>query len=164
MGAEVTVLSQTLGKRDDGLRLGADHYFATSERATFKELRSCFDLILNTVSANLDVDRYLSLLRVDGSLVNVGVPAEPDTYRAFSLIGGRRSIAGSNVGGLRETQEMLDFCAEHGIAAEIEMIDADQVDAAYDRVVAQRRALPLRHRRRDPERLTPERLGEAPRR
>ena len=136
MGAEVTVLSQTLSKRDDGLRLGADHYFATSERATFKELRSSFDLILNTVSANLPVDRYLSLLRVDGSLVNVGVPAEPDTYRAFSLIGGRRSIAGSNVGGLRETQEMLDFCAEHGIAAEIEMIDADQVDAAYDRVVA----------------------------
>ena len=135
MGAEVTVLSQTLGKREDGLRLGADHYFATGERATFKELRSSFDLILNTVSANLDVDRYLSLLRVDGTLVNVGVPAEPDTYRAFSLIGGRRSIAGSNVGGLRETQEMLDFCAEHGIAAEIEMIGADQVDAAYDRVV-----------------------------
>jgi uncharacterized zinc-type alcohol dehydrogenase-like protein len=135
MGAEVTVLSQTLGKRDDGMRLGADHYFATGERATFKELRSSFDLILNTVSANLDVDRYLSLLRVDGTLVNVGVPAEPDTYRAFSLIGGRRSIAGSNVGGLRETQEMLDFCAEHGIAAEIEMIGADGVDAAYDRVV-----------------------------
>ncbi len=136
LGAEVTVLSQSLSKRDDGIRLGADNYFATSERETFDELRSSFDLILNTVSANLKVDRFLSLLRVDGTLVNVGVPTEPDSYRAFSLIGGRKSIAGSNVGGLRETQEMLDFCAEHGIAAQIEKIGVDEVDEAYERVTA----------------------------
>jgi uncharacterized zinc-type alcohol dehydrogenase-like protein len=134
MGAEVTVLSQSLSKQDDGLRFGAKHYYATSERATFKQLASSFDLILNTVSANLDLDRYLSLLRVDGTLVSVGAPSQPDSFRAFSLIGGRRSMAGSPIGGLPETQEMLDFCAEHGVVPEIELIEAGEVGAAYDRV------------------------------
>jgi uncharacterized zinc-type alcohol dehydrogenase-like protein len=134
MGAEVTVLSQTLSKREDGLRFGAKHYYATSERDTFKQLKSSFDLILNTVSANLDLDRYLSLLRVDGTLVSVGAPSQPDSFRAFSLIGGRRSMAGSPIGGLAETQEMLDFCAEHGVVPEIELIAAGEVGAAYDRV------------------------------
>ena len=136
MGAEVTVLSQSMSKEEDGKKLGASHYFATSERETFKENRSTFDLILNTVSANLPVDRFLSMLRVDGTMVNVGVPAEPDSYHVFSLIGGRRSLAGSNVGGLPETQEMLDFCAEHDIAPLIETIGIDDVDAAYERVAA----------------------------
>lgn len=94
-----------------------------------------FDLMVNTVSANLDVDAYLSLLRVDGTLVNIGAPANPDTYNVFSLIMHRRSIAGSLVGGLRETQEMLDFAAEHGIVPKIEVIRADQVDEAYERVL-----------------------------
>ncbi len=134
MGAEVTVLSQTLDKKDDGLRFGAKHYYATSEKATFKELRSSFDLILNTVSANLDVDAYLSLLRVDGTLVTVGAPAKPDSFRAFALIGGRRSLAGSAIGGLPGTQEMLDFCAEHGVKPQIELIGADDVNDAYERV------------------------------
>ncbi len=134
MGAEVTVLSQSLSKREDGLRFGAKHYYATSERDTFKALKSSFDLILNTVSANLDLDRYLSLLRVDGTLVSVGAPSQPDSFRAFSLIGGRRSMAGSPIGGLPETQEMLDFCAEHGVVPEIELIAAGEVGAAYDRV------------------------------
>jgi alcohol dehydrogenase (NADP+) len=134
MGAEVTVLSQTLGKREDGLRFGAKHYYATSERDTFKALASSFDLILNTVSANLDLDRYLSLLRVDGTLVSVGAPSQPDSFRAFSLISGRRSMAGSPIGGLAETQEMLDFCAAHGVVPEIELIAAGEVGAAYDRV------------------------------
>jgi alcohol dehydrogenase (NADP+) len=136
MGAEVTVLSQTLSKQEDGLRFGAKHYYATSERETFKTLRSSFDVILNTVSANLDVDAYLSLLRVDGTLVNVGAPSQPDTFRAFSLISGRRSLAGSPIGGLPETQEMLDFCAEHGVKPAIELIGADAVDGAYERVLA----------------------------
>ncbi|TWK83929.1 putative formaldehyde dehydrogenase AdhA [Bacillus paralicheniformis] len=87
------------------------------------------------MSANLDVDAYLSLLRVDGTLVNVGAPAEPDQYSVFSLIMGRRSIPGSLVGGIRETQEMLDFAAEHGIAPQIEVIGADQVEEAYERVL-----------------------------
>jgi uncharacterized zinc-type alcohol dehydrogenase-like protein len=134
MGAEVTVLSQTLGKREDGLRFGARHYYATSERDTFKALASSFDLILNTVSANLDLDRYLSLLRVDGTLVSVGAPSQPDSFHAFSLIGGRRSMAGSPIGGLPETQEMLDFCAAHGVTPEIELIGAEDVADAYDRV------------------------------
>ncbi|BCE06864.1 hypothetical protein RSC2_00456 [Bacillus paralicheniformis] len=133
MGAEVTVLSRSWNKQEEALRFGADHYVATT--AVFIELAGRFDLILNTVSANLDVDAYLSLLRVDGTLVNVGAPAEPDQYSVFSLIMGRRSIAGSLVGGIRETQEMLDFAAEHGIAPQIEVIGADQVDEAYERVL-----------------------------
>jgi uncharacterized zinc-type alcohol dehydrogenase-like protein len=135
LGAHVTVLSQTLSKRNDGLRLGADEYYATSDPETFSTLRGSFDLIINTVSADIDVDAYLGTLRRNGALVFVGLPEEAQTFRAGSVIGGRRSIAGSNIGGIRETQEMLDFCAEHGLAAEIELIDASQVDEAYDRVV-----------------------------
>jgi uncharacterized zinc-type alcohol dehydrogenase-like protein len=134
MGAEVTVLSQTLGKQEDGLRFGASHYHATSDAATFKQLRGTFDLIVNTVSANLDLDAYLGLLKPGGALVSVGLPSEPDTFSAFSLIGRNRILAGSNVGGLPATQEMLDFCAEHGVAPAIELIGADQVGEAYERV------------------------------
>ena len=134
LGAEVTVLSQTLNKREDGLHFGAKDYYATSDRDTFKRLRGSFDLILNTVSANLPVDKYLALLRVDGALVNVGAPASADSYHAFSLIAGRRSLAGSSIGGIRETQEMLDFCAEHDVRPAIELIAADAVDGAYERV------------------------------
>jgi alcohol dehydrogenase (NADP+) len=135
MGASVSVLSRTLGKRDEGLALGADEYFATEDPATLRSLRGRFDLIINTVSADIDVDRYLSTLRLDGALVFVGLPENPQSFRVFSLVGARRSIAGSNIGGIRETQEMLDFCAEHGIAAVTETISADDVDGAYERVV-----------------------------
>lgn len=135
MGAEVTVLSQSMNKKEEAIELGADHYFATSDPATFTELTNSFDLILNTVSVNLNVDAYLSLLRVDGTLVIVGAPSEPDQYNVFSLILSRRSIAGSLVGGIRETQEMLDFSAQHGIAPKIEVIRADQVDEAFQRVL-----------------------------
>ena len=136
MGAEVTVLSQSLKKQEDGLRLGADAYFATSDPDTFTELAGRFDLIVNTVSASIDVDAYLSLLAVDGTLVNVGAPAEPLSLNVMSLIGGRRAYAGSMIGGIAETQEMLDFCAEHGIGAEVEVIAADRVNDAYERVLA----------------------------
>jgi uncharacterized zinc-type alcohol dehydrogenase-like protein len=136
MGAEVTVLSQSLKKQEDGLRLGADEYFATSDPDTFTALAGRFDLIVNTVSASIDVDAYLSLLAVDGTLVNVGAPAEPLSLNVMSLIGGRRSYAGSMIGGIAQTQEMLDFCAEQGIGAEIEVIAADQVNEAYERVLA----------------------------
>jgi uncharacterized zinc-type alcohol dehydrogenase-like protein len=136
MGAEVTVLSHSLGKQEDGLRFGAKHYYATSERETFKQLRSSFDFILNTVSANLDVNAFLSLLRVDGTMVDVGAPSKPDSVHAFMLIAGRRSLAGSSIGGMPDTQEMLDFCAEHGVKPQIELISADEVDGAYDRVVS----------------------------
>ena len=136
LGAEVTVLSQSLKKQEDGLRLGADDYYATSDPDTFVQLAGRFDLIINTVSAPIDVDAYLGLLAVDGTLVNVGAPPEPMSLDVFSLIGARRSYAGSMIGGIRETQEMLDFCAEHGIGSEIELIAADQINEAYERVLA----------------------------
>jgi uncharacterized zinc-type alcohol dehydrogenase-like protein len=117
LGAEVTVLSQSLKKQEDGLRLGADHYYATSDPDTFEQLTGRFDLIVNTVSAQIDVDAYLRLLAVDGTL-------------------GRRSFAGSMIGGIALTQEMLDFCAEHGIGADVEVIAVDQVNEAYERVLA----------------------------
>ncbi|MGP5680449.1 NAD(P)-dependent alcohol dehydrogenase [Glutamicibacter arilaitensis] len=135
MGAEVTVLSQSLKKKDDGLKLGAIDYRATSDESTFKDLHKHFDLIINTVSASINISDYLGLLRVNGTMVNVGAPAEPLPVNAFALIGGRRSFAGSQIGGIEETQEMLDFCAEHGLGAEIEVISADQINDAYERVL-----------------------------
>ncbi|GAA5154732.1 NAD(P)-dependent alcohol dehydrogenase [Microbacterium pseudoresistens] len=136
LGAEVTVLSQTLSKKDVGLRLGADRYLATSDPETFRSLRHSFDVILNTVSAPLDFSAYLRLLDIDGTMVCVGLPPEPMSVDVAQLIGGRRSLAGSNIGGIAETQEMLDFCAEHGIAAEIEVIGAADINVAYERVLA----------------------------
>jgi alcohol dehydrogenase (NADP+) len=136
MGADVTVLSQTLSKQEDGLRFGAKEYHATGDKATFKALRGRFDLIVNTVSANLPLDAYLGTLKPRGAMVSVGLPTQPDTFHAGSLIGRDRVLAGSNVGGLPLHQEMLDFCAEHGVAAEIELIGADGVNEAYPRVVS----------------------------
>ncbi|HKU30422.1 MAG TPA: NAD(P)-dependent alcohol dehydrogenase [Arthrobacter sp.] len=136
LGAEVTVLSQSLKKMEDGLKLGADKYYATSDPSTFEQLGDTFDLIINTVSASIDISAYLKLLALDGTLVNVGAPAEPLPVNAFALIGGRRSFAGSAIGGIRETQEMLNFCAEHNLGAEIEVIPAGKINEAYERVLA----------------------------
>ncbi|MFJ3908797.1 putative zinc-type alcohol dehydrogenase-like protein [Streptomyces sp. 2132.2] len=136
LGAEVTVLSQSLRKKDDGMRLGADHYHATSDPATFTDLAGSLDLILNTVSAPLDFGAYFSLLRTDGAMVNLGLPEETVGIELQSLFGNRRSMSSSGIGGIAETQEMLDFCAEHGVAAEIELIRADQINEAYERVLA----------------------------
>ena len=135
MGADVTVLSQSLRKQEDGLRLGASGYFATSDRQTFKDLAGRFDLIINTVSAAIDIGRFLTLLKTDGALVNVGAPPEPLPVPALALILQRRTFAGSAIGSIRETQEMLDFCAEHGIGAEIELISADRVNEAWERIL-----------------------------
>ncbi|MEU2476729.1 NAD(P)-dependent alcohol dehydrogenase [[Kitasatospora] papulosa] len=135
LGAEVTVLSQSLRKQEDGLKLGADHYYATSDPTTFETLRGTFDIILSTVSAPLDFGAYLSLLKTDGALVNVGAPEEPISVNLFSLIGGRKSLSGSGIGGIQETQDMLDFCAEHGFGAEIELIGASEINEAYERVL-----------------------------
>jgi uncharacterized zinc-type alcohol dehydrogenase-like protein len=136
LGAEVTVLSQSLKKQEDGLRLGADDYRATSDQETFEQLADHFDLIINTVSAHVDIDAYLGLLAVDGTLVNVGAPPEPLSVNASSLIGARRSFAGSMIGGIALTQEMLDFCAEHNLGAEVEVIPAEKINEAYERVLA----------------------------
>ncbi|RJQ75694.1 NAD(P)-dependent alcohol dehydrogenase [Pseudonocardiaceae bacterium YIM PH 21723] len=136
MGAEVTVLSQSLSKKEDGLRLGAHEYYATKDKQTFKDLRNYFDLILNTVSADLDANRFLSLLRLDGALVQLGLPETPIAVNAFALARGRRTLTGSLFGGIAETQEMLDFCARNGIGAEVEVIAADQINEAYERTLA----------------------------
>jgi uncharacterized zinc-type alcohol dehydrogenase-like protein len=136
MGAEVTVLSRSPSKREDALRLGAHRFYATQEAGTFQELAMAFDLVINTVSAPIDLNAYLSTVAADGSLVNLGAPPQPLQVNALTLIIARRSFSGSMIGGIRETQEMLDFCAEHGIAADIELIPADRINDAYERVLA----------------------------
>jgi len=136
MGAEVTVLSRTLAKKEDGMVLGASSYVAIEDADVLSGLAKSFDIIVNTVSADLPMDTYLRLLRPLGVLVNVGLPSEALTLRPGSLIGGSRVLAGSNIGGIPATQEMLDFCAEHGIGAQVETIEANAVNEAYDRVVA----------------------------
>ncbi|KRE39198.1 alcohol dehydrogenase [Janibacter sp. Soil728] len=136
LGAEVTVMSQSLKKQEDGLALGASDYRATSDDSTFKDLRGKFDLILSTVSADIPIRKYMSLLANEGTFVNVGAPVEPFSVPAFSLIQGGKSLAGSNIGGISETQEMLDFCADKGIGSKIEVIPADKVNEAWERVVA----------------------------
>ena len=136
MGAEVTVLSQSLKKMEDGLRLGASNYYATADPETFRNLRGSFDLILNTVSANLNLGDYLNLLDVDGTLVELGIPEHPMEVPAFPLALMRRSLSGSNIGGIAETQDMLNFCAEHGVTPEIELIEPDYINEAYERVLA----------------------------
>jgi uncharacterized zinc-type alcohol dehydrogenase-like protein len=135
LGAEVTVLSQSLRKQADGKRLGADNYYATSNAETFQKLAGYFDLIVNTVSAEMDWNQYLSLLKVDGTLVVVGIPEKQIPIGAASLINGRRSLAGSNVGGIRETQEMLNFCGQHNLTSDIEIIPIQQINQAYERVL-----------------------------
>ena len=138
MGAEVTVLSQSTAKREDSLRFGAVEHYATGGdegRENLRALRGRFDLLLNTVSANLPLDRYLALLRPRGAMVEIGLPTEPMQLAAGSVAFGRRILTGSMIGGIAETQEMLDFCADHGITAEVEVISADRVDEAYRRVL-----------------------------
>lgn len=135
LGAEVTVFSRSLRKRDDAMRLGAHHYHAASSPDTFATLQKTFDLIINTASAATDWKQYLEMLRVDGSMVVVGIPEAPVSMAAQPLIQGRRSLAGSGMGSIAETQEMLDFCGAHQIAADIERIPIQAVNEAWDRVV-----------------------------
>ena len=135
MKAEVTVLSRTLDKKDDALRLGADHVYATNDPKTFEKLARHFDLIINTVSMKLDWGQYLGLVKRDGTMVLLGVPSEAPQLHAFPLIMARRSLAGSLIGGIKETQEMLDFCGKHNITADIELIPVDRINEAYERVI-----------------------------
>ena len=135
LGAEVTVISQSLRKRDEAKRLGADHFFASADPNTFTELLASFDLMINTVSAGIDWNQYLSLVKVDGTMVVLGVPETDVPVSALSLIPSRRSLAGSMIGGIKETQEMLDFCGWHNIVADIELTSIQKVNDAYERVV-----------------------------
>lgn len=135
MGAEVTILSQSLKKEADGKRLGAKHFYATSNPETFTKLAGSFDLIINTVSVELDWNQYLGLLKRDSALVLLGVPPTAPQVGAGSLIFGRRSLAGSLIGGIKETQEMLDFCGKHNIVSDIEVIDVQKINEAYERML-----------------------------
>jgi uncharacterized zinc-type alcohol dehydrogenase-like protein len=135
MGADVSVLSHSNKKEADAKLFGAHHFYNTSEPATFAKLEGTFDLIINTVSAAIDWNAYLGLLKRDATMVLLGVPDQPVPMGAFPLIGGRRSLAGSLIGGIKETQEMLDFCAKHEITPEIETINIDKVNEAYERVL-----------------------------
>ena len=135
LGANVTVLSTSESKREDALALGAHAFAATRDAATFKNLAGHFDFIIDTVSAPHDYDAYLSLLKVDGCMILLGVPDQPSPVAAGALIMRRRKLVGSLIGGIAETQEMLDFCAEHGVASDIEVIRMDQINDAYERML-----------------------------
>ena len=136
MGAEVTVFSHSPEKESDARAMGADHFIVTKEAVSLKPLRKTFDLILNTVSADLDINLYLDLLKLDGTLVVIGLPGKPYAVNVGSLLDGRRRIAGSMIGGIPEIQEMLDFCGQHSILSDVEVINADYVNTAYERTVA----------------------------
>jgi alcohol dehydrogenase (NADP+) len=133
--ADVTVLSHSLNKEADGRRFGANHFYATADQSTFDKLANTFDLIVCTVSSGIDWNQYLNLLKRDGTMIMVGLPEKNVPVGAISLISGRRSLAGSLIGGLKETQKMLDFCGKHNIIAEIELIPIQQVNEAYERVL-----------------------------
>lgn len=135
LGAEVTVLSTSPSKEANARKLGAHNFVVTTDPAQLEAAKGQFDFILDTVSAEHDYNQYMALLNVDGVHICVGAPPSPSALHAFSLIIGRKSIAGSGIGGIAETQEMLDFCAEHGIVSDIEMIDIKDIRQAYDRMV-----------------------------
>jgi len=135
MGAEVTVLSHSANKHDDSRKLGATHFVHTADASALSDLRNTFDLIINTVSADIDLHPYINTLRAHGSLVVVGAPGKPYSIDAGELMGRQRSVAGSAIGSIKETQDMLDFCGTHNITSVVEVISADEIDAAYDRVV-----------------------------
>lgn len=136
MGAHTAVFELSAGKREDAIRLGADAFHLVDDPGVFEQLASSFDLVISTVPVNVDLNAYLGLLDLDGTLVSLAVPSQPLSVPAASLLANRRAIAGTRSGGIAETQEMLDFCATHGIHAEVELIHADDIDAAYRRLLA----------------------------
>ena len=135
LGAHVTVLSHSDKKQADAKRLGAQAYYSTAKPETLTQLTKRFDFILDTVSAPHDLNAYLELLKTDGTMILVGVPDKPAQLGAFPLIMRRRRLVGSLIGGIQETQEMLDFCGKHKFGADVEVIPIQQVNAAYDRLV-----------------------------
>ncbi|PST82943.1 hydroxyacid dehydrogenase [Pedobacter yulinensis] len=135
MGAEVTMLSRSAGKKDDAERLGAHHFALTTDQEGVKKLGNQFDFIIDTVSAEHDYNVYLSMLKTNGVMVLLGVPPVPADVAAANLIFGRKSLVGSLVGGIRETQEMLDFCAEHNIVSDVEVIPMDRINEAFERTI-----------------------------
>ncbi|MBP6526058.1 MAG: zinc-binding dehydrogenase, partial [Dermatophilaceae bacterium] len=135
MGATVTTISRSDAKAADAVALGARAHIATSDPDAMRAAKGTFDIVLNTVSADIPIADYVRLLKPNGVVVNVGLPPSPYSISPGSLIGGNKAVAGSSIGGIAETQEMLDFCAEHGIAATIEVVSAADVNEVWDRVV-----------------------------
>lgn len=136
LGAEVTVLSHSDKKREDALRMGAHHFISTRDKEVFRKHANSLDLIINTVSsAEIDMSSYFGLLKLDATMVSVGVPDKPQSMSPLPLITMRRNYSGSMIGSIKETQEMLDFCAEHSITSEIELVAPDQINSAYERVL-----------------------------
>jgi len=135
LGAEVTVLSTSANKEADAKALGAHKFVVTKDAEQLKSVGNYFDFIINTVSAQLDLATYVNLLRRDGTMILLGVPSEAPHIHAFNLIAKRRRIAGSLIGGIAETQEMLDFCAEHNIMSDIEVINMQDINEAYERML-----------------------------
>ena len=136
LGAEVTVLSHSESKRDDALKMGAKNFLVIKSKDDLKPLRRSFDLILNTVSAMVDVNLYLSTLKIDGTMVIIGLPDGPYAVNAGALLDGRKSLTGSMIGGMPEIQEMLNFAGTHNIVSDVEVISADYANTAYERTVA----------------------------
>jgi uncharacterized zinc-type alcohol dehydrogenase-like protein len=136
LGAHVTVLSHSPSKRADAIAMGAHDFRVLDSTESFAELKRSFDLILNTVSADVDIEKYLSLVKVDGTLVMIGLPSNPVSIGVGTLIGSRRSLSGSMIGGIPELQEMLDFCGEHNIVSDVEVIMPEYINEAYNRTVA----------------------------
>ncbi|MCE1164155.1 MAG: NAD(P)-dependent alcohol dehydrogenase [Bacteroidetes bacterium] len=134
-GAEVTVLSTSASKKEDAMKLGAHKFVVTKDPEQMKSVAGYFNFILDTVSAEHDYNQYISLLKPDGAHICVGAPPTPSQIYSFSLIMGRKTLAGSLIGGIPETQEMLDFCAEHNIVSEIELINIDYINTAYERMM-----------------------------
>ncbi|HJT86176.1 MAG TPA: NAD(P)-dependent alcohol dehydrogenase [Nitrososphaeraceae archaeon] len=135
LGADVTLLSHSLKKQQDAKNMGANSFYATSDPKTFEKLEGYFDIIINTVSTNLNLTQYLNLLRLGGTMVIVGAPEKDTQLSAHSLISSRRNLTGSLIGGLRETQEMLDFCSKHNIVCDVELIPIQKVNEAYERIL-----------------------------
>jgi uncharacterized zinc-type alcohol dehydrogenase-like protein len=135
MGAEVTVLSTSASKEVDATKLGAHHFVVTTDEAQVKQMAGTLDFIINTISAQHEYNFYLQMLKLDGTMILVGVPPEAPQLAAFNLIIKRRRIAGSLIGGIKETQEMLDYCAEHNITSDVEVINIDYINEAYERMI-----------------------------
>jgi uncharacterized zinc-type alcohol dehydrogenase-like protein len=136
MGADVTVFSHSPSKREDALKMGAKEFVVVTDKASLKSERRKYDLIINTVSAEIDLEWYIDCLSLDGTIVLVGLPGKPYAISTPILIEQRRSVSGSMIGGIPELQEMLDFCGKHNIVSDIEVIDPDYINKAYDRTVA----------------------------
>jgi alcohol dehydrogenase (NADP+) len=134
-GAEVTVLSTSPGKKADALKLGATNFVVTTDEEQLKSVANSFNFILDTLSANHDYNQYVGMLKVGGTMICVGLPAEPIHMPAFSIVFARKCVAGSLIGGLPETQEMLDYCAEHNIVSDIEVIPIQKINESFDRMM-----------------------------